>query len=197
MNRNITLQTPHGSQHGLLQLSDLPRGLILLARAHHAPVDRVIADHLGAYGYATLVMELLSAQEAGFPDATLNVPKLTQRLIDILDLIRNDGDMQDLPLSVFATGDTTPAAVRAAAQRDTQLRALVCHGGLIDRAGLQAIELLEAPLLMLFDAEDNIGPVAWRRACIHLLRCHEMHNLACGEDPLPRIAEWIGRHGAA
>ena len=79
-------------------------------------------------------------------------------------LIRRDGDMEVLPLAIFATGDTSPAAIRAAAQRDTQVQALACHGGLIDRAGLEALKYLSAPLLMLFDAEDRIGPLAAERA---------------------------------
>ena len=135
MNRYITLQTPHGSLHGQLDRPETPRGLILIARAHHAAIDTIIAENLLPYGYATFTIELLTAQEVQFADATQNVPRLTQRLIDILDMIRNDGDMQELPLAIFATGDIAPAAIRAAAQRDTQVKALVCHGGLIDRAG--------------------------------------------------------------
>jgi hypothetical protein len=73
--------------------------------------------------FAVLTMELLTSQEAQFVDATQNVPRLTQRLLDLLDLIRQDGDMQDLPLAIFATGDSCPAAVRVAAQRDTQVKA--------------------------------------------------------------------------
>jgi dienelactone hydrolase len=194
MIRSITLQTPHGPLHGQLDRPDSPRGLILLARAHHAPADTVIAADLASHGYAVFRMELLTAQEAQFVDATQNIPRLAQRLIDLLDLIRNDGDMQDLPLAIYATGDTTPAALRAAAQRDTQVAVLACHGGLIDRAGLQAINLLEAPLLMLFDADDEIGLKAAQRAASHLRARHELISLEPGEAPGNRIIEWIGQH---
>lgn len=194
MNRSISLHTPHGILHGQLELPEQPKGLILLARAHHAPIDVLIAANLAARGYAIFSMELLSSQEVHFADATQNVPRLTQRLLDILGLINRDGDMQDLPLAIFATGDASPAAIRATAQRDTQVAALACHGGLVDRAGLQALGLLEAPLLMLFDHDDEFGRLAFERAASHLGSVHEMRVLNDAEDPVLRVAAWFALH---
>ena len=194
MNRTLAIHTPHGSLHGHLELPDNPKGLILLARAHHAPVDAIITANLAARGYAILSMELLTLQEAQFADATQNVPRLSQRLLDILDLIHHDGDIQELPLAIFASGDTTPAAIRAAAQRDTQVKVVAGHGGIIDRAGLQGLKLLAAPLSMLFDADDSIGQIAYQRAASHLNCIHEMHVLNPGEDPVLRVAAWFSLH---
>lgn len=194
MNRTLAIHTAHGSLHGHLELPDNPKGLILLARAHHAPVDAIITANLAARGYAILSMELLTLQEAQFADATQNVPRLSQRLLDILDLIHHDGDIQELPLAIFASGDTTPAAIRAAAQRDTQVKVVAGHGGIIDRAGLQGLKLLAAPLSMLFDADDSIGQIAYQRAASHLNFIHEMHVLNPGEDPVLRVAAWFSLH---
>ena len=109
-------------------------------------------------------------------------------------MIRNDGDMQDLPLGIFASGDIAPAAIRAAAQRDTQVKVVAGHGGIIDRAGLQGLNLLVAPLSMLFDADDTIGQTAYQRAASHLNCIHEMHVLNPGEDPVMRVAAWFSLH---
>jgi hypothetical protein len=194
MNRYITLQTPHGSLHGQLERPDSPRGLLLIARAHHTASDAIIAGNFAELGYATITMELLSAQEMQFVDATQNVPRLTQRLIDILDLIRNDGDMEQLPLAIFTTGDVAPATIRAAAQRDAQVMALACHGGLIDRAGVQALELLAAPLLMLLDADDSLGQTAYQRAVSHLRCINTVEIMAMGDNPTPAIARWLEQY---
>lgn len=194
MNRHLTLHTPHGSLHGQLEIPDNPRGLILLARSHHLPVDSTITANLAAYGYAILAMELLTAHELQFVDATQNVPRLTQRLVDTLDLARNDGDMLTLPLGIFASGEIAPAVIRAAAQRDTQVRAVACHGGLIDRAGAQALDLLAAPLLMLIDSEDSLGLAAYHRATAHLGCVQDVHVLELGEDPVLRVADWFSRY---
>lgn len=191
MNRSISLYTPHGPIYGQLELPEQARGLILLVRSHHAPVDALIAANLAGRGYAVLGMELLSTREAQFADATQNVPRLTQRLLDILELIRHDGDMENLPLAIFASGDATPAVIRAAARRDTQVGALACHGGLIDRAGLEALKLLAAPLLMLFAPEDQLGKTAFQRAVPYLRTVHETHTLDIGEDPVIRVASWF------
>lgn len=193
MIRHITLQTAHGSLHGQLERPDSPRGLILIARSHHAAADATIAANFAELGYATFAMELLSTQEMQFIDATQNVPRLTQRLIDVLDLIRHDGDMQALPLILFASGDVAPAAIRATAQRDAQVKALACHGGLIDRAGAQALELLIAPLLMLFDSDEVVGKSAYLRARNHLRSDHEMHELEQGENPALAAGIWFSR----
>lgn len=193
MNRFITLQTPHGSLHGQLDLPDNPCGLVLIARAHHVTEDAAISSSFAEFGCATLTMELLTAQEVQFADATQNVPRLTQRLIDILDMTRKDGDMEKLPLAIFTSGDVGPAAIRAAAQRDLLVRAVACHGGLIDRAGAQALKLLVAPLLMLFDADDAIGKTAYQRAASHLGGVHTMQLVGIGEDPAALAATWFLR----
>lgn len=194
MIRDITLHTPHGPLHGQLVRPDEARGLVLIARAHHTPLDAILAAHLGTLGYATLNVELLSLQEAQFVDATQNVPRLTERLLDFLDLARQDGDMQFLPLALLSNGDTTPAAIRAAAQRDTQVRVLACHGGIIDRAGLEALKLLTAPLLTLFDADDDIGPLAYSRAARYLACPHASLSLGTAEDASKLIADWFAKH---
>ena len=194
MNRFITLHTPHGSLHGQLNLPDNPGGLILIARAHHAAEDAAISSTFADFGCSTLTMELLTAQEVQFPDATQNVPRLTQRLIDILDMTRKDGDMEQLPLAIFTSGDVAPAAIRAAAQRDTLVKAVACHGGLIDRAGAQALDLLVAPLLLLLEMDDLVGKTAYQRATSHLGGVHAMQLVEIGEDPAALAATWFLGH---
>lgn len=194
MNRKISIHTPHGSLYGWLERPEIPKGLIVLAHAHHVPVDSAIAAYFVARGYAVLTMDLLTSQELQFADAAQNVPRLTQRLIDILELARDDGDMADLPLGLFSTGETTPAAIRAAAQRDQQVVALVCHGGIIDHAGRQALELLAAPLLMIFDTGDSIGPAVFQRARVHLHVPCAMEQLRPLADPGPAMAGWFASY---
>ena len=225
MKRTLTIHTPHGLLHGQVDLPEAPKGLILLARTQHTPVDAIITASFAARGYATLSIELLTMHEAQFADATQNVPRLSQRLLDILDLIAHDGDLQGLPLAIFACGDASPAAIRAAAQRDRQVmvvagqntgRAITLmdvtidnqypacqafslhgaggHGGIIDRAGLQGLKLLVAPLCMLFDSSDQIGQAAYLRAASYLNCSHETNVLNPGEDPILRVVAWFSLH---
>lgn len=194
MIRHIALQTPHGSLHGQLDRPEHPDGLILIARAHRVPDDEPMIANLAAEGYATLAMDLLTTHELQFADATQNVPRLTQRLLDVLDLIRIDGDMQDLPLGIYAIGDTSPATIRCAAQRDVQVKALACHGGLIDRAGLQSLQLLVAPLLMICEYDDALSLTAYQRATPYLGGAHQKLVLGPGDHPLFGVTDWFARH---
>lgn len=194
MKRTLAIHTPHGSLHGQVDLPEAPKGLILLARTQHTPVDAIITASFAARGYATLSIELLTMHEAQFADATQNVPRLSQRLLDILDLIAHDGDLQGLPLAIFACGDASPAAIRAAAQRDRQVMVVAGHGGIIDRAGLQGLKLLVAPLCMLFDSSDQIGQAAYLRAASYLNCSHETNVLNPGEDPILRVVAWFSLH---
>lgn len=197
MIRHIVLHTPHGSLHGQFERPENPRGLILLIRSHRVPDDDTMLATLAASGFAVLAMDLLTAHELQFADATQNVPRLSQRLLDVLDLIRNDGDMQDLALGIHARSDTVPAAIRCAAQRDIQVRALVCHGGLVDRAGLQALELLAAPLLMRVDPDDAPAAAAYQRAAAHLNGKHQLRTLAAGDHGLAEVSAWFAEHLSA
>lgn len=190
--QHLLLHTPHGPLYGQLELPPAAHALIVLARARHQAVDTAIIAHLASRGYALAGLDLLTAQEAHFVDATQNVARLTERLLDLLTLLRRTPGVADLPLGIFASGDSTPAAIRAAAQRDSQVRALACHGGLVDRAGLQALTCLRAPLLLLVDAGDHTARLAFERARPHLQSAQESHELRGGEDPLLRVAAWFG-----
>lgn len=194
MNRNLTIQTPHGTLHGEIVLPAEAHATILLARSHHSPVDAMLSANLAKRGYAVLSMDLLTMHEAQFADATQNVPRLAQRLLDILDLARRDETLASLPFAIFATGDAGPAAIRTAAQRDTQILALACHGGLVDRAGKQALEFLRAPILMLGDAGDDAVKASYDLARPHFSAHHEFHRLEPAEDPTPRVAAWFTAH---
>jgi hypothetical protein len=193
MIRQFTLKTPQGTLLGHLERPKQPCGLVLVARIHNNARDDLIAAGLAGKGYATLSMGLLTAREVQFVDAAQNVPRLAQRLLAILDRLRDDGDTEDLLLALYAAGDVTPAAIRVAARRDMQVRALICHGGQIDRAGRQALALTSAPLLMLLDAGNDLEQAAFHRARPHLRGPCSEQILTAGEDATPHIAAWLFR----
>lgn len=193
MRRDLLLDTPSGRLHGQLALPDKPKGLVLLPRPHRVEVDDAVGTTFQQNGYAVLAMELLSARETQFADATQDVARLTRRLTDILDLIRDDGDMERLPCAIHARDELVPAAVRVAAQRDRQVLALCVCDGLIDRAGVQALELLTAPLLMLFSAEEENSSAAWQRALKYLSCPLEAQRLAAEDNPAVPAVKWFAQ----
>lgn len=194
MKRSLLLETPAGRLHGQLALPDNPKGLVLLPKPHRIAVDDAVATTFQQHGYAVLAMELLTEREMRFADATQDVARLTRRLLDLLDLIRRDGDMENQPCAIQVSDELVPAAIRVAAQRDRQILAVAACDGLIDKAGVQALELLAAPLLMLFRDEGELVSLAWQRALKYLSCPVEAHRLAVEENPAIPAIRWFAAY---
>jgi hypothetical protein len=65
---------------------------------------------------------------------------------------------------------------------------------MIDRAGLQSLKLLAAPLLSLFDSNDEQGKTNYARAQPHLTCPHQIHALENFDDPAEIAAKWFLRN---
>lgn len=192
--RSLILQTRHGVLNGKLQPASAAHAAIFVVATSNAPVDAGIAANLVEAGYNLLSMDLVTTQEARFSDADENIPRLTQRLIELLDITRNDADIAGLPLGILASGHACAAALRAAARRDNQVRAVICLNGQIDRAGREALSWLDAPLLLLDNTQDLAIRTCYERAHAYLASEHEFHPLAAGENPVVPVVNWFSRH---
>lgn len=194
MKRWITLKSAAGSLFGSLALPNDAAALILIAHSHPSPRDEALADYWITRGFAVMSMGLLTEHELGFADAAHNVPRLTQRLIDTMNLIRQDVALQRLKLGIYASSALAPAAIRAAARRDAQVMAVVCDGGQIDQAGAQSLDLLSAPLLLLHTPDDEAAPAGWLRASHHLQTDCSILELQAGDLPDQAAADWFSHH---
>lgn len=172
---------------GELALPYVTRGLLVLAgscAADDDPATVALCAALHRERFATLHVDLLSSRECRFADARDHLPQLTERLLAVVGQLRQQitlETMPSLPIGLVADDGMTPVAVRVAAQRDQDVRALVCHGGLIDLAGLQYLKILQAPLLLLADAEDAPAIANARRALPHLPGACRLETLDAAE----------------
>lgn len=171
----IPLRVPceHGHAHSQLlgELAVLPEAPGIVILAHASPAlderDHLLAGILRHAGFSTLSINLLARQEEHFSDVHHNVPLLSRRLVDVVDLLKNRmlmGELRSQALGLCAANDTSPVAVRVAALRDHEITAIVCRGGLIDLAGALYLRTLKAPLLMLVESQDETHTAAARRA---------------------------------
>lgn len=193
LSRNIRLSIPDGKLVAHLQCPESARTLVLMARAEsRAEFDDSVATGLLSRNHAVLTIDLLIPGEAHFNHSEGNAPLLAQRLIKWLDFIRTDGDMEQLILGLYATGHAAPAAIRAAAQRDAAIRAVVVSGGLIDHAGLEYLQALVAPLLILSDGSDPLAEIAAQRAVQHISAPFEVPSIA-PEAIAQKTVAWFER----
>ncbi len=179
--QEISITSGNQSLRGSLGLPDNPKGLILLTQAggvHPGCRHEFAAQILEQQGFATLLINLVSFRDPQNGDVTNNVPLLTQRILDCLTWLRSDPITAELPCGLLAGGASVPAALRATAQRDTQVHALVCRGGLPDQAGGLYLEILSRPTLLLFGAQDALGQASG-------LRCQEKTQRHCKIEIIP------------
>ncbi len=175
----ISIASEHGQLHGQLSMLPESAGIVVLAHAMAAldARDEVLASILRHAGLSTLSVDLLARQEEHFSDVHNNVSLLSKRLLDFLGLIKNRmvlGSLPTLPFGLFAANDTSPVAVRVAALRDHDIAAVVCRGGLIDRAGMLYLRSLESPLLMLVEDTDAQILASSDRALQEVSCAHEL-----------------------
>ena len=207
----LSLRSEHGPLYAQLDLRPGAAGLVVLAHASAAldAPDALLAGYLHRFGLSTLSVDLLTHREEGYADVHHDVPRLTRRLQQFLDMLRErigTGAIEAQAIGLYATRAATPAAIRAAALRDCAIAALVCRGGLIDLAGRLYLNTLNTPLLVL--AEDDDTHTASNHRALREVRCvRELRVIpAIGNDygaspGLARAAEeaagWFERHFAA
>jgi hypothetical protein len=165
----ILIHTEHGPLHGQLILPPDARGLIILAHAGANPEshDEALGVILRHNGFATLRLDLLPYAEERFDDVHNNVSLLAKRLLGALNRVKREMQnevMPTLPIGLCAADHASPVVVRAAAQRDHNIAAVVCRGGLIDLAGMLYLRSLESPLLVLVGEKDGTLITSSQRA---------------------------------
>ena len=182
----VSIGTGHGAVQGWLSLPAQISALVVLTHAghHSAARDDALAVVLQHAGIGTLTLDLLTYGEERFADMQRNVSLLTRRLLAGLALIKRWmllGEMPTLPIGLCAADDCSPAVLRVAAQRDRDIFAVVCRGGLIDRAGMVYLRALASPLL-LFAGDDGQTTASNRRALRELSCRQELKRLPTGTE---------------
>jgi putative phosphoribosyl transferase len=132
-------------------------GLVLFAHgsgsSRHSPRNRYVAQMLREAGLATLLIDLLTAEEETVDVHTahlrFNIDLLAERLIGATDWVKTSG----LAIGYFGASTGAAAALVATAERAEVVRAVVSRGGRPDLAG-PALAGVRAPTLLIVGGED-------------------------------------------
>lgn len=190
---------------GELVVPSAPRGVVVLV----GPGERAslassgIADQVRRHGsVATLVMDLVTSDEDGAGDhARFQVPLLAERLSTITDWVVTADETRSLPVGYFATGIPAAAAIVTSSTRP-EVRAVVCHAGRVDLAGV-ALEAVRVPTLLVVAAADDVMLALNRSARSHMRARTELATIPgpahiIGDPDLEtevaqRASAWFGR----
>lgn len=132
---------------GNLRIPEAAPGVVLFAHgsgsSRHSPRNRYVAEVLNQAGFATLLIDLLTADEEAEDRRTghlrFNINFLAERLIDATEWLAQDPVTHNLRSGYFGASTGAGAALVAAAQRPEAVGAVVSRGGRPDdRWGIPA-----------------------------------------------------------
>jgi putative phosphoribosyl transferase len=159
--QTVVVQAGPVSVEGSLVVPEAAIGVVLFAHgsgsSRHSRRNRYVAEMLNEAALATLLIDLLTAdEEAGERETRhlrFDIPFLARRLFAAIEWLRAQPSTAALPLGLFGASTGAAAALVAAAERPDDVFAVVSRGGRPDLAG-DALERVRAPTLLAVGGLD-------------------------------------------
>lgn len=164
---------------GTLVIPARARGIVLFVHgsgsSRHSPRNRHVAEVLQRRGLATLLFDLLTAEEENVDrwsaELRFNIGMLTQRLMQVTEWVLHFDATRQLAIGYFGASTGAAAALRAAALQPDRVGAVVSRGGRPDLAH-EALSKVSAPTLLLVGGRDE-DVLALNRQALQQLACKE------------------------
>jgi putative phosphoribosyl transferase len=142
---------------GTLRIPRSAIGIIIFAHgsgsSRFSSRNIFVAEKLGGSGFATLLFDLLSEEEAEDRRNVFDIPLLGARMREAIAWASSAEHVRDLPIGLFGASTGAAAALVAAADERERVAAVVSRGGRPDLAA-QALPLVEAPTLLIVGGLD-------------------------------------------
>lgn len=207
----VRIDTAEAALEANLAIPEGACGIVLFAHgsgsSRHSPRNRMVAERLRGIGLATVLADLLTADEEAYDLATaalrFDITLLARRVVAAVDWLCRQPQTAALPLGLFGASTGAAAALVAAAHRPDDVRAVVSRGGRPDLAG-DSLALVRAPTLLIVGGRDrqvldlNERAAAMLRA-VHALQVvpgatHLFEEHGALEQVAGWAAEWFDRH---
>lgn len=185
---NITLP-------GHVTIPDRPLGMVVFAHgsgsSRHSPRNRFVARVLNEAGLATLLFDLLTADEEASRALVFDIDLLASRLIEVTEWLRQQPWCAEMRIGYFGASTGAAAALRAAADSGSDVAAVVSRGGRPDLAATW-LPSVRTPTLLIVGGRDDIVLDLNRRAKA-MLRTENELAVVAGATHLfeePGTLEW-------
>jgi putative phosphoribosyl transferase len=137
-------------------------GIVVFAHgsgsSRFSPRNTYVAGELRKAGLATLLFDLLTAQEEKLDDVTgqirFDIELLAERLVATTDWLRHEPKAKHLKIGYFGASTGAAAALVAASVLPEIIKAVVSRGGRPDLAG-RALPAVKAPTLLIVGGFDT------------------------------------------
>lgn len=159
---------------GRLALPAPPTGLVIFAHGsgsnRQSPRSIAVAEVLHESWIGTLLVDLLTEQEAASRASVFDIALLTERLLAVVRFVGGYEQTKHLPLGLFGAS-TGAAAALAASACEPAVRAVVSRGGRPDLAG-RRLRAVHVPTLLIVGGDDT-DVLALNRQAFAELDCEE------------------------
>jgi putative phosphoribosyl transferase len=199
---------------GNLVVPEGASGVVLFAHgsgsSRLSPRNRAVARELSGRGLATLLIDLLTAEEERVDVETahmrFDIGLLADRLAGAKEWLAKQPETRDLKVGYFGASTGAAAALVAAALHPEKIGAVVSRGGRPDLAG-NLLPRVDAPTLLIVGGDD-LPVIEMNRDAFAQLTCKKRLEIVPGathlfEEPgtleeVARLAgDWFLQHFAA
>ncbi|CAG0984381.1 Putative phosphoribosyl transferase [Phycisphaerales bacterium] len=133
-----------------------------------SPRNERVARDLNDAGLATLLLDLLTAEESRVRSNVFDIPFLARRLAGAVEWVKKNPKTAKLAIGLFGASTGAAAALEAAAE-DLDVRAVVSRGGRPDLA-MDLLAKVHAPTLLIV-GEKDAEVMRLNRLAFEWLRC--------------------------
>ncbi len=192
---------------GALVIPGGAKGVVLFAHgsgsSRHSPRNNYVARVLQAGALGTLLIDLLTEQEDATYETRFDIDLLARRLTATTEWLGEQPATQHLDMGYFGASTGAAAALRAAADVGSRIKAIVSRGGRPDMAE-SALDRVQAPTLLIVGERDDVVIELNQRAFERLRGVKELiivpgathlfEEPGALEEVARLAARWFGRY---
>jgi putative phosphoribosyl transferase len=187
---------------GILGIPPDPKGIVIFAHGSGSgrlsPRNNFVARHLQQNGLATLLLDLLTPDEAEDRRNVFDIDLLADRVLLTKAWLEQEPRTKKLGVGYFGASTGAGAALQAAAREPSNIQAVVSRGGRPDLAE-RYLPSVTAPTLLIVGGWDE-PVIEMNRSAFELLICEKQLVIVPGATHLfeePGTLEQVANHACA
>jgi putative phosphoribosyl transferase len=195
---SVMIRTGGIALESVLGLPADPRGVVVFAHGSGSgrlsPRNTFVARQLQRDGLATLLLDLLTEEEAESRRKVFDIDLLADRLLLAKGWLEAEPRTQHLKIGYFGASTGAGAALQAAAREPSNVKAVVSRGGRPDLAEAYLLSVTAPTLLIVGGYDEPV--IEMNQTAYELLTCEKKLVIVPGathlfEEPgtLERVAE--------
>jgi putative phosphoribosyl transferase len=197
--QDVTIRSGRVRLDGRLMVPSSPRGVTVFAHGsgsgRFSPRNNFVARHLQQGGVATLLMDLLTHDEAEDRRKVFDIDLLADRVLMAKAWLEQAERTRGLGIGYFGASTGAGAALQAAARDPSSIQAIVSRGGRPDLAE-PYLPSVTVPTLLIVGGDDE-PVIEMNRAAYRLLSCTKRIVIVPGATHLfeePGMLEQVAEH---